>query len=314
MRPTILLLGIIFITKLSANEIYLHGIIKNYSQKKITVHYDLNNLVGNSKVIKGTKTDKNGNFQIIITDLNTLSTYNYLNINGERIYFCLNPGDSLFIRFDAKAPQDIQFKGPYSERNIFINDYHNIVRKRIKHNNYATADCTLAYIKRNYKFDSTLLFDYKFRYSIDSLSASILYQEIKYDYFNSLSTSLFDLSNQYLLDSPSFNLQIEHLKYNRVYYSAISGYIAYINHINLNLNSIEKLKYALEYSEEFLEVPYSENYKAYLISFFFLWPYEKRIEKNPEIKDVINRFFSECNDELLIKEIKLLLKNKNVDI
>lgn len=314
MRPTILLLGIIFIAKLHANEIYLHGIIKNYSQKKITVHYDFYNLVGNSKVIKGTKTDKNGNFQIIITDLNTLSIYNYLNINGKRIYFCLNPGDSLFIRFDARVPHDIGFKGQYSERNIFINDYYNIVRNRIKKNNYSTADCTLAYIKRNYKFDSTLLLDYKFRYSIDSLSASILYEEIKYNYFNSLSTSLFDLSSQYMLDAPSFNLQNEHLKYNIVYYSAITGYIAYMNHINFHLNTIDKLMYALEYSEEFLEKPYSENYKAYLISFFFLKPYKKRIKKNPEIKDVINRFFSECNDEQLIKEIKLLLKNKNVDI
>jgi hypothetical protein len=305
---------IFFLSDLTANDIYIYGTIKNYSKNKVIVKYDEYNIVLNSKNKIVVKTDENGDFQITISDLRYFSINNYIKVNHNRIYFCLSPGDSLHINFDAKNPQDVIFKGKNSERNIFINDYFNIVHKRKPICNASTAESSLAMIQKYYKLDSIMLVDYTKQFSIDSLSTHLFWEVIKYSYFNSLTTSQFNFTEQFKLEAKSFNLKNEYLIYSPIYYSAITGYIQIMFQKTFHLISIDSLKLALEYADRILEKPYSEIYKAYLIRFYFSWPYKRRIRENPEIKDVINKFLSECNDDILIEELKLLIKNKKIEI
>jgi hypothetical protein len=168
--------------------------------------------------------------------------------------------------------------------------------------------------KRYYTSDSLMLLDYKNRLSIDSFSTTLFMEEIRNNYLNSLSINEFDFSNQYKREVISFDLNNEYLKYNLFYYSAIAGHIRIVNQKTLDLFTIDGLKDGLKYSDEILTKPYSENFKAYMIGYFFIWPYKKRVRENPEIKDIINNFLLECSDEILVEEIKLLLAYKKVEI
>ena len=308
-----ILICLILIPNLNAQEVTITGVIHGFNNKKVTVRYDEYNLLLNRRKRKVVKTDNFGQFQVSIEDLRYISIMNRVKIGSEWIYLCLSPGDSISIIVDSDELSNVVFGGDFSTRNKFVNDYQHMKDQQKFIPGSTDPDIKFAIYQNYNKADTAMLFKYESVLELDQYFCNYFEEVIKYQYFNTMNFYAIDSVNYYNAVSKEFDVNNPYLTYDIGFYSAMTGYFEKTENIDFNFYDIDSLRSNMDFVKNRIKEPNLKCYQAYMLG-HFIYRSLKMERKEENFKSIVQEFISECNDPVLLGDLQQLLKEKKVNL
>lgn len=284
------------------------GHVENYKHRAIVFTFKRSDPVGaflkpeKYKV----KTDNNGFFHFSIDNMHFTTYENELKIGSAEIYLMISPKDSIFIDVDRKT-NSYSFSGINSKKNILFNElYSDIIQnKTITDYNWLTN--SKKFIN---EFSAQNDIDDQARIELEQFSLCLYY-----NYF--VTTPPTSIDNYEILKKSfidSFNNN-QHLLWYYLYYSAMNGYLEFLDSSKIFLSTDGGLLRALKRAEKYLEGQFLENYKGYIISYTIIW--DSRLikdKKQIQNKQAVLKFIKNCQNEYIKERLEELLKEYRINV
>jgi hypothetical protein len=323
-RLIFILIAIFIKYNAGCQSVVIRGKFENGKNRKVTLFVSRDDDIVFSKNTSlqrldnyETKSDKNGEFEFKVDNVQGLLYFNYINLGSKKVYIAFEPKDSITI---TEKDNKLVFNGNGSQKNYFVNFYYGtVVDKRNSWKNNMDKegfpiDTLIHKTYLNYLADLEILDKFRSGYSIDYEFVKIYREVLKYhfynDFFISTRNNLSLIKNRYSSLVDSFNYDNEILKLDCIYHSALSGFLDYrlFEQKHVKYNNCKEVKDIIEYSNSILSEPLKDYHWSYIIG-YNLWICNN---KNNDLKNVINDYLVKSNVQELKEKIRAKAKYKRV--